>query len=250
MTSIIDNKTSQGQTRRAGARNGDFMPSYNPPVPPVAMQKSNVLTPPGSRPIKSPLLTMTTANKITILRIILVPFFVVQMLYYTNSGNEWYRLLALLSFAIAALSDALDGYIARRYNQHSELGALLDPLADKLLLVSGVVLLSFNHEGRLPQLPLWVTAVILGRDLILSLGLAAIYFTCGKAKVRPIMLGKISTVLQMGTVIWGLLKWPEPFFLLLAGITACCAILSGIIYAREGIRQLSASPSSSASPKP
>jgi cardiolipin synthase len=236
MTSIIDNKTSQGQTRRAGARNGDFMPSYNPPVPPVAMQKSNVLTPPGSRPIKSPLLTMTTANKITILRIILVPFFVV--------------LLALLSFAIAALSDALDGYIARRYNQHSELGALLDPLADKLLLVSGVVLLSFNHEGRLPQLPLWVTAVILGRDLILSLGLAAIYFTCGKAKVRPIMLGKISTVLQMGTVIWGLLKWPEPFFLLLAGITACCAILSGIIYAREGIRQLSASPSSSASPKP
>ena len=70
---------------------------------------------------------MTTANKITIIRILLVPFFVVQVLYYTNTGNEWYWLFALLCFAVAAISDGVDGYIARRYNQISELGKMIDP---------------------------------------------------------------------------------------------------------------------------
>ena len=88
---------------------------------------------------------MTTANKVTILRILLIPFFVVQVLYYVKNGNELHRLLAILSFAVAAICDGVDGYIARRYNQRSELGAILDPLADKLLLVSGIVLLSFDH---------------------------------------------------------------------------------------------------------
>ena len=83
---------------------------------------------------------MTTANKVTILRILLIPFFVVQVLYYVKNGNELHRLLAILSFAVAAICDGVDGYIARRYNQRSELGAILDPLADKLLLVSGIVL--------------------------------------------------------------------------------------------------------------
>src|SRR5687767_11757901 len=75
---------------------------------------------------------MTTANKITIVRILLVPFFIVQVLYYVNTGNEWYRLSAVLCFGLAAISDGIDGYIARRYNQISELGKMLDPLADKL----------------------------------------------------------------------------------------------------------------------
>ena len=81
---------------------------------------------------------MTTANNITIFRVLLVPFFIVQVLYYAESGIEWHRFAAILTFALAALSDGLDGYIARRYNQRSQLGAILDPLADKLLLVSGV----------------------------------------------------------------------------------------------------------------
>ena len=88
---------------------------------------------------------MTTANKITILRILLIPFFVVQTLYYTKEGHEVYRWLALISFGIAAVCDGVDGYVARHYNQRSELGAVLDPLADKLLLVSGIVVLSFDH---------------------------------------------------------------------------------------------------------
>ena len=100
---------------------------------------------------------MTTANKITILRILLIPFFVVELIYYLQTGNEIHRLLALLSFAITAILDGVDGYIARRYNQKSELGAILDPLADKLLLVSAIVTLSFNRSPHLGQIPLWLT---------------------------------------------------------------------------------------------
>ena len=90
---------------------------------------------------------MTTANKITILRILLIPFFVVELLYYVRSGNEIHRLLAILSFAITAILDGVDGYIARHYHQISELGKILDPLADKLLLLSGIVVLSFSVDG-------------------------------------------------------------------------------------------------------
>ena len=77
---------------------------------------------------------MTTANKITILRILLIPFFVVEVLYYVKAGVELHRTLAILTFAVAAICDGVDGYIARHFNQRSELGAILDPLADKLLL--------------------------------------------------------------------------------------------------------------------
>src|SRR5580704_13190221 len=117
---------------------------------------------------------MTTANKVTILRILLIPFFVVELIYYVRSGNEAHRLAALLSFAIAAILDGVDGYIARRYNQISELGKILDPLADKLLLVSGIVLLSFNNEPYLRQIPLWLTMTIIGRDVVILIGLVVI----------------------------------------------------------------------------
>src|SRR5580765_1640447 len=105
---------------------------------------------------------MTTANKITILRILLIPFFVVEVLYYVKDGEEVHRFLAILSFAVAAILDGVDGYIARRYNQRSELGATLDPLADKLLLVSGIVLLTFDHGPRFQTIPLWLTGTIIG----------------------------------------------------------------------------------------
>src|SRR2546421_12024978 len=110
---------------------------------------------------------MTTANKITILRILLIPFFVVQVLYYVKSGHEQHQLLAILSFAVAAICDGVDGYIARRYNQRSELGAILDPLADKLLLISGIVLLSLDNHPYLETIPLWLTGTIIGRDMLL-----------------------------------------------------------------------------------
>src|SRR5256712_11588829 len=128
---------------------------------------------------------MTTANKISILRILLIPFFVVQVFYYLKAGNEIYWLLAILSFAVAAICDGVDGYIARRYNQRSELGAILDPLADKLLLVSGIVVLSFEHRHYLETVPLWLTGTIIGRDILMLTGLVVIQMTVGKVGVRP-----------------------------------------------------------------
>lgn len=185
---------------------------------------------------------MTVANKITIARILLVPFFATQLLEYGRGGAEWHRILAISCFAVAALSDALDGYIARRFNQRSELGSILDPLADKLLLVSGLVLLTFDNRPRLQELPSWVLSTVLSRDILMLIGFAVISYTCGKITVRPHMLGKISTVLQMATILWILLKWNPDWLFLLATATALCTGGSGILYVLDGIRQLSNSP--------
>src|SRR2546428_2473822 len=136
---------------------------------------------------------MTTANKITILRILLIPFFVVEVLYYGKGGDELHRLWAIISFAVAAICDGVDGYIARRYNQRSELGAILDPLADKLLLVSGIVLLSLENRPYLETIPLWLTGTIIGRDVLVLIGLFVIQMVVGKVAVRPRILGKAAT---------------------------------------------------------
>ena len=188
---------------------------------------------------------MTTANKVTILRILLIPFFVVEVLYYVKTGAEVHRLLAIISFAVASICDGVDGYIARRYNQRSELGAILDPLADKLLLVSGIVLLSFDHSPRLETVPLWLTGTIIGRDLLLLIGLLVIQIMVGKVTIRPRIVGKIATVLQMIVVLWILLQWRGKWLEIFALLAAVCTGFSGLLYLLDGMRQLSAHPTSS-----
>lgn len=193
---------------------------------------------------------MTTANKVTVLRILLVPVFVVQVLYYEGTGEEGHRLAAVLCFALAAISDAYDGYLARRYNQWSELGTLLDPLADKLLLVSALVLLTFDKRPHLPDLPLWLAGTVIGRDAIQAIGFAVLHYTLGgKVPVRPRFIGKAATVLQMVTVSWALLKWPSDWLAGLALATAICTGISGVIYVLDGMKRLSASPDSLPAPK-
>lgn len=196
---------------------------------------------------------MTTANKITILRILLIPFFVVELIYYLQTGNEVHRLLALLTFAVTAILDGVDGYIARRYNQRSELGAILDPLADKMLLVSAIVTLSFNHGTQIGQIPLWLTGTILGRDLLVLTGIAVVRFIVGKVIVRPRIMGKIATVMQMIVVLWILLEWDRDLnvrwlkaWMLGAGI---CTGLSGLLYVWDGVKQLGSHPASLATVK-
>jgi cardiolipin synthase (CMP-forming) len=192
---------------------------------------------------------MTTANKITILRILLIPFFVVELIYYVRTGNEIHRLLAILSFAVTAILDGVDGYIARRYHQISELGKILDPLADKSLLVSAIVVLSFNHGNFLGQIPFWLTGTIIGRDLLILLGVVVIRFTVGKVVVHPRYIGECATVLQMAVVIWILLKWDFGRGVLwlkyLALGAAICTGVSGLLYVLDGIKQLGSHPTSS-----
>ena len=191
---------------------------------------------------------MTTANKVTIFRILLIPFFVVEMLYYMKTGNEVHRYCAMLAFGVAAVCDGVDGYLARHFNQRSELGAILDPLADKLLLVSAVVLCSLDNP-HLASIPLWLTGTIIGRDLVILLGMVVIHMTVGKVIVQPSWLGKAATLLQIICVAWVLLKWDRQlddrwFF----GWTLGAAIgtgVSGLIYVWHGVKQLSSHPASS-----
>lgn len=192
---------------------------------------------------------MTTATKITIARILLVPYFATQVIYYVSEGTEFYRITALVAFLLASLSDALDGYIARRYNQHSQLGAILDPVADKLLLITALVLLSLDNSPYYDRLPLWLAATVISRELILILGCTVIYYFCGRVEITARFVSKAGTTLQIATVLWVLLKWPAQWVDYWAAATAVITGIAGIQYIYDGVRQLSASPASAPTPK-
>jgi len=128
---------------------------------------------------------MNLPNYITLARVVLVPFFINFMIY-------GYYGTALAVFAVACLTDALDGMIARITNQQTELGAFLDPLADKLLIISAFVTLA-----QLGMLPLWLVVIVVSRDVILVLGSLVLYFMGHQFKSRPSIFGKITTVLQL-----------------------------------------------------
>ena len=107
---------------------------------------------------------MTTANKITVVRILMIPVFVTLAIYYGQSIQrgapiEWFRFTAIVVFLVAAVSDGLDGYVARRYNQRSALGVILDPIADKGLLLSGIITLSISNWSDVDpdygKFPVW-----------------------------------------------------------------------------------------------
>ena len=147
---------------------------------------------------------MTTANKITLTRIGLIPVFVLLAIYYGVSFSaghpkEWLRWAAVSAFGLAALSDGLDGYIARRYNQRTELGVLLDPVADKGLLLAGILTLSFS--GWSYELPVWFAIVVIARDLIVGIGALILVMLHGRTAVRPSWTGKTATALQMLTIV-------------------------------------------------
>lgn len=186
---------------------------------------------------------MTTANKVTICRILLIPFFIVSLLYYIRSGNEFYRWFAIGCFAVAAVSDAVDGFIARHFNQWSELGTILDPLADKLLLVSSIVLLSFRSAHLIP-LPIWLTVTVLSRDVILLAGFALIHFVAGGMTVKPHFTSKIATVLQMAAILWTLFKLNAEAHYWICTFAAVFSGISGLIYIFAGMRLLAQHPSS------
>ncbi len=149
---------------------------------------------------------MTWANRITIFRLLLTPLLVILLL----RGE---RLLPLYIFLLAALSDILDGAVARWRGEQTVLGKFLDPIADKLLLSSSFLVLA--HLGRFPM---WVFIVVFSRDLLILLGWNVVYILTRHFAVHPRALGKATTFLQMGTVMaalafpgqtWPLsLQWP------------------------------------------
>ncbi len=187
---------------------------------------------------------MTTANKITIARILLVPVFVIELLAYTSNGRELHRWIALAVFLAAAIGDGIDGFVARRFNQKTEMGALLDPLADKLLLVLGLVILTLDNGIRLDRIPLWLTATVLARDVMLLLFLVLVNYLVGQGTVHPHATGKIATVLQMSCVVWALLKWDVHSLHWLAVAATAFTAMSGLIYFRDALRMIRNKPPS------
>src|SRR5438128_5835619 len=158
---------------------------------------------------------MTTANKITVARILMIPAFVTMAIYYGQSIQrgqplEWQRFAAIAIFLLAAVSDGLDGYVARHYKQRSALGAILDPIADKGLLLSGVITLSISNWSKVdPQygrFPAWFPVLVISRDAVILVGTAVLYFLVGHVKVKPNWTGKVATVLQMIAIAWVMLQ--------------------------------------------
>ena len=192
---------------------------------------------------------MTTANKITIVRILLIPVFVTLAIYYGQTvakgqPDEWLRLWAIMIFLVAAASDGFDGYVARRYNQRSSLGVILDPIADKGLLLSGIITLSIsNWSASNPedgQFPVWFPVLVISRDAVILVGSAVLHLLNGRVIVRTSWTGKVATVLQMAAIAWVMLQL---HFLPLTYVVAAAGLftfVSGVIYVMDGMRQLHA----------
>lgn len=173
---------------------------------------------------------MNLANKITIFRILLIPFFIAFILY-----SKWE--IALFIFIIAAMSDAVDGYLARTLKQRTELGKILDPIADKLLILSAFISFCVVKDiSTALKPPYYVPIVIISRDAIIVLGVFLIYLVKGKIEVKPTLIGKITTFLQMVTVISILLKLAPAGFLW--NIAVGFTVYSGVDYIIRGSRLL------------
>jgi len=192
---------------------------------------------------------MTTANKITIARIGLIPVFVLMAIYYGESVKrgaplEWQRYTAIVIFLVAAASDGLDGYVARRYNQRSALGVILDPIADKGLLLSGIITLSITNWSELDpnygKFPLWFPVLVITRDVVILVGSAILHLLNGKVRVKPSWTGKVATFLQMAAIAWVMLqlKIPPLFYVVVAA--GVFTLISGLIYVMDGVGQLQA----------
>jgi cardiolipin synthase len=174
---------------------------------------------------------MGLANWLTVLRILLIPVFV-SLLVYRRPG------FALVVFATAALTDLLDGYVARHRGIQSRLGAFLDPMADKLLLISSFVTLTW-----LKALPFWIAAVVISRDIILVVGALAIHMAGGRIYPRPTWAGKAATFFQILTVLNGLtgrLLHVELAAGAVMWLAAGFTIVSGLQYIVQGMRFLNA----------
>ena len=135
---------------------------------------------------------LTLANQVTLGRLLLVPVLVILVVY---GYNGW----ALITFVVAGVTDGLDGLIARRAGQRTSLGALLDPMADKLLLVSTFVVLTMPGLALTNRLPIWLTVLVISRDVIIVVTVAVVNLAVDRFTFRPSVLGKVATFVYILT---------------------------------------------------
>lgn len=187
---------------------------------------------------------MNAANIVTLLRMALIPVFGVLAVMYGTSitdgtPKEYLRYLALASFIVAASCDGLDGYLARKYNQESKTGAILDALADKVLMLTGLVTLSFVAWGSSDWIiPTWYIVMVVARDVSIGIGCAMILHINGKLEVNPHWSGKATTIAQLFTLGWVMLKVVPLSPLYPTIIAAILTLWSSWAYSLNCIRQL------------
>jgi cardiolipin synthase len=174
---------------------------------------------------------LTTANQLTILRIILIPIFLILL---TDGKHGW----ALATFVTAGVTDILDGIIARRFGQKTSIGTVLDPLADKLMMVTSIVILSLPQMGFPNLLPRWLMILMVSRDVFMMLVALVIVLMVGWRFFKPSIYGKASTFMQVLTVLavlWA--NWlgrPVPELFILYYATGAITAFSGLHYLVTG----------------
>ena len=168
-------------------------------------------------------MVLTVPNLLTLLRILAVPFFAIAVWY----GDMYH---ATILFFAAGMTDFLDGYVARRFNQKSTLGAILDPAADKLLMTTAFILLAFPREPLLLKIPAWVGILAISRDFLISLVALVAFERLGPSKFQPSLLGKFTTFAQvlalsltllinaLGLAPWQRYVVPWIFYIVAAGV--------------------------------
>ncbi len=188
---------------------------------------------------------MTLANRITIFRLLLIPLFVWLGVEYGNTvrksePQEWLRYWAIAVFVVAAVGDALDGYIARKYHQQTQLGAVLDPIADKGLMLCTLLVLSF--AGWAIQLPLWFTVLVISRDVAIVSASLLLHYLKIEVEIRASILGKISTATQMIVMVWVMLQIAVIDPTIPVAVAAVFTILSWIGYFIDFMKHLQKAP--------
>ncbi len=180
---------------------------------------------------------MNFANKISTFRILTVPFFVASLVYYHYPERDYLRFVALSIFILGVISDAIDGYIARKSKQISQAGMVLDPLGDKLLLMSAFIFLG-NIKGSPDYIgfPLWVILIVISRDIIIILGAVVVYMVKQTINIFPTKWGKFTTVFQMFSVIAVLIQFK--YVSILWSIAVFFTIISGMDYVQRGFKSL------------
>lgn len=171
---------------------------------------------------------MTLANKITFLRIFfLTPLFIV---FYVND----LRILSIVAFFIAALTDFLDGFIARHFKEKTYLGQILDPVADKALLLSAFIL--FFNRGLIP---LWLFSVLIARDVVLIFGVVLLFLLKKEIEIKASYTGKLAVALQMVWITYLLISGRGVFESYIRVLVAFLTILSSLDYMIRGYKMLS-----------
>jgi CDP-diacylglycerol--glycerol-3-phosphate 3-phosphatidyltransferase len=198
--------------------------------------------------MKTPFGELNLANFLTMLRILCIPAFIGLLLYYAESGkigtyNERLRYYAVELFLALFLLDLLDGIIARKWNQITKLGTILDPVADKVLLVSSLITLGMMPDSAfINHMPLWFIIVIISRDMILLVGALIIHTAREQLRVQPRLAGKIATFSCGALIVTILLNLPEIVFVSFLCLAASCILVSGVQYVYDGYVQFIRKP--------